>query len=386
MARSFQPVPFKLKTFNISPGWADTLDLSVIPPLVLGLIGHIIALQFVCRVVPTFTTAPTIFGLQNIVTQMTANNGTENFFDGSFNTLLLNEVLENSGYATPNPDTNSGTGNAFYFERMLAMGPAFMAGQPSDFIFPTAALAGANITFQGGAAALISADCTTYTGSIDVIAWCTGLPGEIRVPPAIERGVIPLNAATALALPATRALYLAAALHAGSRSVVTALTAGQIGDTNWTLATGDTQPVSNAAYQSATQYFNRQGPLSALAGEPRAATDDNAKTVNLGTPTALQAADRVLAPLIAVLPDTRITKAVYLAETAPTARWSGTLAAGLFNFTRINAREGAARAGLGAKALQKLGLGQKDFRVKTISKAEYDGPRADFMPWTIKTA
>lgn len=384
--KGFQPQPFKVKTINLSPSWSETVDLSSIPPLLLGLIAHLVAIQFVVRLNPTFTTAPTLFGLQNVVANMVFNNGTENAFDGSFNTLLLQEVLENAGYAVPNPDTNSGTGNAFYFERTLWMGPNFMAGAPTDFAFPTAALAGANLSMTGGAANSISADCTNYTGSMDIIAWCVGLPNEVRLPCAVERGVIPLTAAQSLTLPASRSLYLAAGLQAGNRTTVTALTAGQIGDTSWTFATGDTQPVSNASIQSISQFAMRTGPISALAGEPRAATDDNAKGVNLGTPTALQAADRILAPLLPTVPDTRLTKVLAVAEGSPTVKWTGTLATGLLHFTRVNARDAAARAGLAAKALSKLGLDYRELKVKTLSKNPYSGPRMDFMPHVAKVA
>lgn len=384
--KGFQPQPVKVKTVNLAPSWSETVDLSTISPLLLGLIAHVVALQFVVRVVPTFTTAPTLYGLQNVCTNLVANNGAENFFDGSFNTLLLSEVAENAGYANPNPDTTSGSGNPFYFERTLWMGPNFMAGAPTDFAFPTAAMAGANLTMTGGAANTISADCTNYTGSIDIYAWCIGLPNEVRVPSAVERGVIPLTAAQSLALPATRSLYLTAALQAGNRTTVTALTAGQVGDTSWTFATGDTQPTINAAFQSFSQFSMRAGSFSALSGEPRAATDDNAKDVNLGTPTALQASNRVIAPLIATCGDTRITKVTAVAEGAPTAKWTGTLATGLLHFCRINARDASARAGLGAKALAKLGLGYRDLKVKTLSKMPYEGPRIDFLPHVFKVA
>lgn len=353
-------------------------------------ISHLRGILFVCRITPTFTTAPTIYGLNNLVTNLIANNGVENFFDGSFNTLRFHEILENGQICIPDPDTNGGTGTAFYFNRYLPMGPTSFVGAPSDFVFPVSAMAGGSLTLSYGALTSISADTTAYTASIEVVADTVGLEGEIRIPPAFERKTESLTGAGQLNLIGTRALYASMGMTAVARAPVTvaslALAAGTVGDISFDSSLFNDTPVSGAAIEALHQYQSQVGHVTQLKGELRAATDDSAKVVNSGTPTALVGADNVIQTFLAVAADQRITKLRIVSEGQVTPRWSGTQATGGMHYSRINARPIQARTDLGVRAMQKLGLGSSNVsvRCKTLTKTDYSGPRVDFMPHAIK--
>ena len=85
--KSLQPIPFPLKSPTFTAGGNDVVTLDTLPNQIFGGIAHCIGFIFRVRMTPTFTTSPTIYGINNIVSRLTFNNGLNNVFDGSFNTL-----------------------------------------------------------------------------------------------------------------------------------------------------------------------------------------------------------------------------------------------------------------------------------------------------------
>lgn len=380
--KSLQAIPFPLKSPTVTAGGSDVVTLDTLPNQIFGGIAHVIGFLFRCRITPTFTTAPTVFGLQNLVSRLTFNNGLNNAFDGSFNSLRIHEVLENGKVLCPDPDTNSGTGNGFYFERYLSIGPSNFAGSPSDFMLPAAAMKNGNIQFQFGALTSISADTTAYTGAIEVIALLAPMD-EIRIAPAHERNSYTFGAAEYTVQG--RALYCDVGLQSGSLTTVTAITAGQIGNVSVDTGRGAVSAVSAQALTGFSRYLLASGDITQLQGEPAAATDDNANEVNSGTPTALQSTAANIQPVIVSPLDSRITKLSYLSEAGLRLRWSGSLTSGLVHVGRIVAQPDTARAALAAKALAELRMNPRGLKAKVLKgDGMQSGPRADFMPYSVK--
>lgn len=225
--KGYQPQLFQLRSPTVAAGQSDTVTLDTLPGLMLDGIAHVLGFLFRARITPTFTTAPTVYGVNNLVARLTVNNGMNVMFDGSFNSLRFHEILENGGTPLlPDPDTNSGTGNGFYFERVMWLGPNRYAGAPSDFAMPCAAMRNGSIQFNFGSVTQISADTSAYTSSIEVYAILAPIYGEVRVPALWERNSYSFGAAEYSIQG--RAKYGNVAIQAGSLTTVTTLAAGNL--------------------------------------------------------------------------------------------------------------------------------------------------------------
>ena len=80
----------------------------------------------------------------------------------------------------------------------------------------------------------------------------------------------------------------------------------------------------------------------------------------------------------------RISKLIYTADSGLTLRWTGTQTSATMLYGRILAQSQTSAAGIAARALNKLGLSMKGIKVKTLSKAPYNGPRGEFLPYSVK--
>lgn len=383
MSKSFQLKLFPLRAPTIAAGASDTLGLDSIPTREFNRIAHVVGFLFSARITPTFTTAPTVFGLNNLVSRMTFNDGEQTRFDGSFNSLRLHGLLASGRNLQPDPDTNTGTGNAFYFRRFLPMGPKQFSGRESDFMVPAAMMRNGSIQMNFGALTSISADTTAYTASIEVSAVLAYLDNEVRVPPIVEWNSFTFGSSDYLLNG--RALYAHLGIQAGSLTTVTALTAGQVGNVTVDLGNGSTQAVSAQSLTALAHEALQSGKITELQGDPGAATDDNGKEVNAGTPTALQSAAANLQPVVVSGEGSRITKLWAETESGLRVRWSGGLTSGLIHSCRLLPTSATSRAAMAAKALTELRLRPSSgVKVKTLSKADYNGPRVDYFPHAAK--
>lgn len=380
MARALQLVGIPLKNPTFTASGNDSITLDGLPETYLGRIAHLAGLQFDCTITPTFTTAPTVVGINNIVSRLEFNDGAQARFQGGFNAMRMFEILEGGKLAIPDPDTDSASTNPFYLGRYLPMGPWGFEGNPSDFLIPCAALKTGRLDFAFPAITAFSADTTVLTVAIRLTAWLALLDNELRVPPFLERNSYQVANADA-SLPG-RALYCAAGLL--NSASFDAITAGDFSAIQLGTGAGDTAALDCSVLERAFHHQMNSGHLTQAHGEPRAATDDNPKKVNGGTPTAIAAADALIQPIIWSPNGSRISKLAIAAESSLRVRWpAGSQATGVILASRILAQPVGAASAITARALSKLGMMQKGTKVKTLSKQPYTGPRSEFMPWDV---
>ncbi len=379
--KAFQLVPYSLPAITWAAGGSATHTLRDVPKSLFGRICHVHSITWEVDVDPTFTTAPTVIGLNNVVSDLQIFDGSFNRFSGGgFNLLRVFEALENGKLSHPEPDTNSASTNNFYFARTWHCGPRHLAGAPSDFLYPGAALENGEIKYRFGALTDISADTTAATVAIRAIVWLAVLD-ELRIPPALERMAYTAGAAD-LNLTG-RAMYLYMAML--NSASVDAITAGDFGA--MTVDTGAGQLISAIDAEELGRAYHSQmdsGQFTVVQGEQRASTDDNPVIKNGGTPTALVAATAAIQPLVWCPPGTRLSKVPAVADSVCRVRWNGSQASGAIAATRVLEQSQTAMATVAARALNRLGLRDRGTKVKTLSKAPYTGPRPDFMPYAVK--
>jgi len=379
-AKGFQLVPYPLRTLNWSAGGVDNVPLDGLPTAQFGRLCHLAGISFDCTITPTFTTAPTVVGLNNIVSRFEMFDGNGLRFQGSFNLLRAKELLENGRLSTPDGDTNGGTGTAFQLRRWWSIGPESYVGNPSDFLFPTAALGNGQLNFNFGALTSISADTTAATVTIRPVAWLALLDSEFRIPPAYE--FIQYTAGAADYQIQGRALFThLALLNSGSYD---AIATGDFASVSVDTGSGQVPTVDVATLEAAYHAHMRASQFTEVHGEPRGATDDNPVAKNSGTPTALIASSAFYNPVLWSPWGSRISKIAIAAESSLRVRWTGTQTSAAIVAGRIVAQEPSAAAALAGKALAKMGLRGKRTFVKTLTKDDYSGPRGAFMPMAVK--
>lgn len=380
-----QLVPYQLPTVIWSENGSASQTLRDVPIQVGGRTAHIAAIQWELDLDISYTTAPTIQGFNAAISNLIIRDGRNVLFQGNLNTLRAIEAYENGGRViNPDPDTNGGTGNNAYVGRTWFPGPPLFAGAPNDFMIPVSVLESAEISYTFPALTAISADATAGTVAINTTVWLYLTDKELRVPPVVERNVYPMG--TAVDVPLTgRALY--PYLFMLNSAGVDAFAAADIGDI--TIDTGTSQPISAIAAEVLGRAYNaqmRQGQFGIVAGEPRAATDDNLSVKNSGTPTALVAATAAIQPVLWCPEDSMISRIIVQAESVLRLRQSGAGTGHIVVATRLLEQPEAVVAERVGRALSRLRMNAEKAgsRIKTLSKATYNGPRKDFMPVGIK--
>lgn len=374
-----QLIPYSLPDVPWSAGGRATTPLRDLPHKVRGRIAHLAGISWEVDVDPTFTTAPTVVGLNNVVSDLKIHDGVQLRHDGGFNYLRVFEALEFGRLPTPEPDTNSGSTNNFYFTRYWSPGPMRFEGNPSDFAIACSALENAAISYTFGALTDISADTTAATVTLKCTAWLL-LLDEVRVGPVYARSAYAANSADFLL--AGRALYPYLALL--NSASVDAITAGDFGSI--TVNDGEGEIVSAVDAEVLTRAFHAQmgsGQFTIVQGEPRSGTDDNPVIKNGGTPTALVAATAAIQPVLWTAPGGLISKVVARPDSGLRVRWNGSQASAIILSGRILDQPMTAVATMATKALNKLGLPFRGAKVKTLSKQPYTGRTPEFMPYKV---
>ena len=378
--KGFQLVPYVLRTLNWQAGGTDNVPLDGLPTTYFGRLAHLAGISFDVTATLTFTTAPTTVGINNVVSRFEMFDGNNLRFQGSFNLLRLKELIENGKLSTPDGDTNGGTGTAFQFRRWWSIGPESYVGNPSDFLFPTAALGNGQLNFNFGALTSISADCTAATVTIRPIAWLALLDSEFRIPPAYE--FIQYSAGAADYQIQGRALYNSLTLL--NSSSYDAITAGDFASVQIDTGSGQVPSLDCASLEAAYHQQMRSGQFTQVHGEPRGATDDNPSIKNPASPLALVATDALFQPVLFSPVGSRISKQAVAVESALRVKWSGSQSSAAIAVGRIVAQEPSAYATVAAKALTKMGLTMKRTFIKTLTKDDYSGPRGSYMPMAVK--
>lgn len=372
-----QMIPVPLRSLTFSAGGRDSIDLSVLPPTIQGRIAHVSKITFNVQVAPTFSAGTiTPASVQNLVANLAVFDGVRQLFNGSFASLRAFEALEQGGLFAPEPDSLT-TGNTFFFERVFNAGPRLFSAE-EDFLMPAANFRGGRIDVSYAAAltALGSGlTITACTATIQPVAWMV-LQDEIRLPPFVERfeGVLNNNQ------PLTgEALY--AFLGAARTSAFGAFTAGDVANATIYAAGFTTAPVVANALTRAYQDSMRTGPITPVVGDPGSANDTGAKLPN---GTAIQTAASYVQPLIWSPTNTRITKLNYWAQPSLSVQWSGNASSLYALATRLLPRDAQRGQQYSALAEAALGVKVKAGKIRTDSKAPYNGPRAPYMPLKLE--
>lgn len=372
-----QLIPYALPDVTWAAGGRAQTSLKDIPPTIQGRHVHLVGIDWEVDVDPTFTTAPTVQGLNSVVASLKISDGRNQRFDGNFNYLRVFEALENGGPALhPDPDLTSGSGNNFYFGRSWKAGPEVFEGAPTDFAIPVAALKNGVISYTFGALTDISADTTAATVTLRATAQLL-LLDEVRVPPVVERLAFDANSKDVVLQGAALYPFLAALNSSG----VDAIAAGDFGA--FTVIGSKGEIISNIDAEVLGRSYAGQmasGIFSLVQGEPRASTDDNHQTVTSGSIAKSTAA---IQPVLWCTPNALLTKIVAETDSGLRVKWSGSQASGVLLATRILEQPMTAIATVAAAALQGTGRSISALEPKTLSKKPYSGPRPAYMPYKV---
>lgn len=383
--RNFQPLPILIDESTITltaSRQRRTLNLKEkLPPFLRKKVAHVVGFVAELDLDPTFTTAPTSVQLANSLRSLIMRGEEGRIVaDATGPDLRALAAYENGGrLQEADPDTSSGSTNNFYSQLSLDMGPGQFDGNPSDFAFPCVLLDNAVLDVEAPSFTDISADTTAGTVVQRIYAVCIGLD-ELRIPPKVD--VRSYSAAANVLELGERALITSMLmLNSSSHD---AITAGDFG--NITLADREGNVYAGIPAPLLGRVFNKhngQGQFGLIAGEPRAATDDNVKVVNSGTPTALVGATAAYQPVLWSAPGSRITKLEV--EGPLSVRWSGSQSTAYFVVRRILPRTQQEVTDMATLAFNKLGLAFGGGGIKTLSKKPFTSPvRADYMPWAFK--
>ena len=384
MSKGYQTFPATLRSVTVPPGGggSDVVSFDPLPATLLGGIAHVESIDFHVSFTPTDAGGSTLTPLeqQALVTRLTIRDGLNERFNGSFALLRFAEMLQKGRLVTPDADTLATT-EAGYFVRRWTPGPIGFAGDPSDFLLPVAALKSGAIEFGFGSLADLD-NIDSLVAEIRTVVNLVPLYGEFRIPP-LARWTYGDAGAADVNIPG-RALHHTLALF--NDAAYGAIGAGDFANVTVIGAGGVLVPAIHAA-DLARSFLARKagGHITPIQGEPRAATDDNAKVVNPGTPTALVAASANVNPVLSYSEGQMISKLRAYAESQLRLQWTGSQATGRWLSGRIEAFGAAQRGAMANKVLSGLGMtalgGPK---VKTLSKDAYKGDLLDFMPTAVK--
>ncbi len=380
--KGFQFIPYPLPTVAYVAGGRANSPLRDIPVSQFGRLAHVAAISFHAAVTPTLTTPPTTqVQMNSIVKTLEIFDGQQLRFSGNgFNALRMKERIENGRLVNADPDA-AANGAVYRLSRIWHVGPPRFAFSPSDFLLPAALLLNGEIRYTFGALTDLSADTTAISCNIQPVAWIAVLD-ELRIPPFYQWMEYTWGAKDNTIAGRAMNLFLSMA----DSSSYGAITAGDFGSITVNIGSGDLVPsIPAEALAGGYQGFLAAGGIDALQGEPETSADDNAKQVNLASPTALVAQLADLQMVLQSPPGARISKQ-FVAENTTRVRWDGSQASALGAVGRIYPQDQPAVLDMAKRGLGKLSLRDAGSRVKTGSKEEYLGPYKEFMPWVAKVA
>jgi hypothetical protein len=366
---------WNLPSQTFAAGGYTTILLGQLPKQVFGRIPHVRRFIFDVTYTPTTTALPTVVGNNNLVNRLDFHDGRIMRWTAGFNSLRAHERISTGNIRVPDADTDTASGTARYYRRVLHMGPPNMAGGLSDFMLPTGVLDAGYLGFTFGALTDLASDCTACTGTIKVAVELE-LMDEIRIPPSYNFQVINANSAT-VPIPG-RALYCS--LSAFKTTAYGNWTAGDLANIRLDFGQGDVVPSIPAEVLQAAYHDDFARGDWTFNGDTYAASDDNAKQVNHASPTAIAAAQNDLAMFWWTRDKQKLTK-LQLAESFATLYWSGAATAALVNVARILPQGPSvltAYTNAALAAIKRSPAGSPKF--KPLSKKDYTGPFREFFP------
>ena len=372
----YQKIEIPLQSVTFTAGSVSTIDFGALQPQLAGRIVHVSEFKFVVAATPTLSSGTaTPEELQKAVRNLVVRDGTgRQLFNGSFASNRLQDGLERGFYNVPESDA-AATTEAVYFQRSLGLAPRGF-GEEVDFVQPAAVFRGGSMTFSFGALTDVDAACTALTLTIQPYAVCQ-LHDELILGTLVERFESVLNNGQVIG---AEALY--ADLAICNSSTFDAITAGDFANVE-TIANGFSRQAIHVADLERMYHEDKNVPsgLTLIHGEPRAATDDNAKVIS---GTALAAASAIISPVIWAPKGAKISKLVYHAQPNLTLKWSGSQAAGYMLATRLVPRSASDFGKAESLIKTALSLNIKSVNARTQSKEDYNGPRRAYMPLKCK--
>lgn len=325
MAKGYSYKPITLPSVAFSVGGQANVSFDSLPKEDFGKPVHVAGITFDVDITAiSNTTAPTRAQSNTLVKRIEIRDGRNQIRlqCGGFNGLRMKERLENGGAMVPEPDL-AGSSALAHFARHWTVFPARMYGFPSDGLIPAALLHGGSIDLNFMAALTdYSADLVSMSATILPTVWCVSLDNELRIPPHYQWMEYAMAAKSQM-LTGKRRLAFLGLLNDVAYG---AIAAGDFGNLSVQVADGMlVNAVPAEAVNRMYQAIFRAGGIGALQGEPRAATDDNAKEV---TTTSVAAVTADLQVVYAAGPDCRITK---LPESDPaTVSYDGSQSSGTY--------------------------------------------------------
>ena len=381
MGKAFQPYLHQLRSPTFSANGQDAVSLEGMPTKIFGRIAHLIGFMIKYVTTPTYTTAPTNIGQHSLIRNLVFWDGVSERFNASFYDLRQFEILENGSLQTPDSQIVASLSPVTQ-ARYLPVGPANFEGNPTDFAIPVSGLKSGELRLNFGALTDWSADTTAQNSvGITITAVLVPIDNELRLPPAFERRTF--NFGTTEAVIQAKALYTSVGIAKQSNAV---FAAGDLTSLSWDAGLGQSPTTDVASLNAVAQYFLHSTIIGQLVGEPQNATNLGMRTLNLTTPTALQASDFAIQSVIMSPVNSRITKLLCEAQSALRVRWTGSFATPKVYVSRILENPLTAYATMAARASSSLGMRVVSSRVKTLDKTDYKGPRALYMPMAAKVA
>lgn len=383
---SVQYYMYQLPSPVYSVGGTWTQPMQQLPKQIFGRIAHLSSILINGTFTPTFTTQPTVYGNQNIITRCDFYDGQTLRFQGGFNVLRQKERLHSGGTRLADTDQNITSAGARFITHIIHLGPPNMSGYPSDYVLPVGMLQSGELRFNYGNLPDLSADTTALTASFRIVCKLV-LLDELRIPPIYQFQYQSFNAQDFIV--SGRALYTEMAIVPPSNPQFSGTQTFAAGDlNNITLDMGEGNLINTIRAQDLWQSYNDdfgRGDLLGLQGEPAGANDVNGKTVNHSSPTAIAPTAADLQPVLWVPPDGRISKC-FAAQSQARLRWDGSKTSGQVLFGRHLSQPPTLVAQNIQRALAGTGQSLKSFAVRTLSKKPYpdDGPFREFMPWKVK--
>lgn len=371
---------YQLPSQSFAAGGNVNVLLKDLPKTLRGRIPHVRRIIFDVDMAPTFTTAPTTVGVNNIVARMDVWDGTMMRFTGGFNALRARERLYSGGVRIPDADTDPASTNHRFFRRVWHCGPPCSAGGLADFQIPTGCLVNGWVAFQWGALTDISADTTALTATVRITVELE-LCDELRIPPAIQW--VQYNAAAADLPMAGRALYLSIVM--AKTNAFSAWSNGDIGKIKLDFGAGDIITSTPAQLLTAAYLDDfAPGEIGPFIGEPGGANDDNNKTVNHASPTAIAAGAADLQVAMWLRDRQKLTKSE-VAETSARLQWDGSNTTAYVMAERILPMSQTVLGAYTQQALTAINKSGKTAKIKTLSKKPYpkEGPLKEFLPYAI---
>lgn len=381
-----QIVPYNMAMTGASGAYAAgsqwVSSFNDLPDTIDGMVCHLAGILFDLEYSPAYTTAPTIYGHNSIVNQLAISDGVNQRLDVlGFNGLRSHEIFETGDVSTPDPDTNSATGNRVRLQRVWLPGPANF--NQNDFMLPVPCVKGGEVRGTWNALTGLSADTTAITlNRFTMVALLALRPDEFRIPVLFERKTSQLNSTNQPIQG--RGAYS----HLGlTKTTYAAFAAGELGNISVDTGKGIKGgiPIPAAVLDGVNQFLTSRSQFTKIRGEFATATVDNEKTVNLGTPTALVATDATHASIVTSPPNGRLTKLTVEGSNIK-PNWTGTQTTVLAHYGRVLEQSSQAVASMILRGCEQL---DKEYipgnsKIATDSKTMYRGNKQASMPYKYK--